>query len=799
MAEIPDKYDAAVESAIKIERMLITTGRLAYSCDTFQLNIRRVNDEGISSAQKSYMQTGNMVVIAGLVVLFMIGGTLAGNYGPPPLPGGNIGNGFFGEPVQFQLPGLGAVRGRRLLSGVQSPPTNYRRPFLAFRGIPYAKPPSGIYRFREPRPYGSWSGTLEATEYKRPCPQVDPVTGSHLGDEDCLYLNVAKTLALLLNPQAITQGFSSQGAHIHHLEDKMLQQALLELTEEFSRKTMYLQPMGKEGSSRFPCLNRKTVLRQEEATVQQTPKPGKVRFPRSASTQTISPLQKPTPSTQDILDVELLNVAGNDTDIARSYFAPEARAPPLQPQINAPGFYPNPIPKALLPVMVFIHGPGAFVAGAAQQFGPQPLMRHDVVLVTFDYRLGVLGFMSTNDRENPGNWGLLDQIEALRWVKQNIQAFGGDPNKVTVFGHQAGAAAAHLLMLSPRARGLFDQVILQSGAAICNWAIEDDPWDFARRIGVEVNCRDPWSSDDLMDCLEDAPVTRILDAQEKLRKYGYFQQFSAGPVVDRKFRDDPVLPDHPYRLVTHGQFNRIPMIIGTTQDEGMLQFLMTYLDAGEDARSSEHLRHRVLPRLVHYMTRHEHEVEPMIDAIYEQYFNLTNFGDQDQVMRAFTNMLTDGMFESCKQETLRLHARNGGDMQIYSYVASYWYRTLPLIREQGKRVWRGQAFEIVAWVFVGLFLLLLLVLVALLVTSCVRRRKQTYSHPLRKTTLSALGANPSAEPHQCQLFNLLYRRSAQETPVVEVDTDVAPIAPRDNLVPVLKRKENRTPTASFKM
>ncbi len=126
-------------------------------------------------------------------------------------------------------------------------------------------------------------------------------------------------------------------------------------------------------------------------------------------------------------------------------------------------------PSAKIPVMVYIYGGGfEFGTSADPTLDGSHLATHNVVVVTFNYRTGVLGFLATAalDQEfgTSGNWGLMDQLAALRWVKQNIANFGGDPNRVTVFGESAGAHAIGLLLASPKARGLIDGAILESGA-----------------------------------------------------------------------------------------------------------------------------------------------------------------------------------------------------------------------------------------------------------------------------------------------------------------------------------------------
>ena len=125
-------------------------------------------------------------------------------------------------------------------------------------------------------------------------------------------------------------------------------------------------------------------------------------------------------------------------------------------------------PDAKLPVMVWIHG-GAFVFGSGSGSSGVEFAKQGVMLVTFNYRLGRLGFfafpaLSLEHPDEPkGNYGYMDQIAALKWVQQNIAAFGGDPNNVTIFGESAGGVSVHTLLTSPLSRGLFHKAISESG------------------------------------------------------------------------------------------------------------------------------------------------------------------------------------------------------------------------------------------------------------------------------------------------------------------------------------------------
>lgn len=127
------------------------------------------------------------------------------------------------------------------------------------------------------------------------------------------------------------------------------------------------------------------------------------------------------------------------------------------------GFHADLTPTNKLPVIVYIHG-GAYYSGSANWAGPQFLLDEDVVLVTIQYRLGVWGFLSLDYPEYSGNMGLKDQQMALQWVNDNIHSFGGNREKITIYGHSAGATSVNFHMLAPKSQGLFQRAILSGGS-----------------------------------------------------------------------------------------------------------------------------------------------------------------------------------------------------------------------------------------------------------------------------------------------------------------------------------------------
>nr|XP_023029317.1 cholinesterase [Leptinotarsa decemlineata] len=158
------------------------------------------------------------------------------------------------------------------------------------------------------------------------------------------------------------------------------------------------------------------------------------------------------------------------------------------------------------PVMMYIHG-GDFIHGASNTFPGHILATfYKVVVVTFNYRLGALGFLSTGDVNSPGNYGILDQAMALRWVYDNAEKFNGDRDSITLFGPGAGAASAGLLMVAPQTSSMVAKVIAQSGSAVADWAMIFDRYRaqntsrvFGRQIGCSIE-----SSWKLVNCLKNS-------------------------------------------------------------------------------------------------------------------------------------------------------------------------------------------------------------------------------------------------------------------------------------------------------
>ncbi|XP_013174896.1 PREDICTED: esterase B1-like [Papilio xuthus] len=227
-----------------------------------------------------------------------------------------------------------------------------------------------------------------------------------------------------------------------------------------------------------------------------------------------------------------------------------------------------------LPVMVFIHG-GGFMSGSgdADMYGPQFLLQHDVVLVTVNYRLEMLGFLCLDSAEVPGNAGMKDQVAALRWVRDNIDRFGGDPGNVTLFGESAGAASVTYHMLSPMSAGLFHRAIAQSGVCIADWARGTDGKERAIRAAKFLGHKGVGTSA-LLDFLQNVPVDKLVKMTFKTmtddeRHRGLPIHFA--PVVEKRFDNtEAFLTKDPLDSLLAGDFNKVPLIVGYNSAEGLV-------------------------------------------------------------------------------------------------------------------------------------------------------------------------------------------------------------------------------------
>ncbi|XP_077999628.1 neuroligin-4, Y-linked-like [Glandiceps talaboti] len=306
-----------------------------------------------------------------------------------------------------------------------------------------------------------------------------------------------------------------------------------------------------------------------------------------------------------------------------------------------------------LPVMVWIHG-GCLEAGAGQEYDGSILAQNDVVVVTVNYRLGALGFLSTDDSVAAGNWGLLDNIMALQWVRDNIEYFGGDRNKVTIFGQSSGGNSVSLLLFSPLAKGLFHGAISQSGTAESHWGVYRSPYnprDSADQLADSLGCS-KISSVVMIECLRSKTWQRI--ASQTVTVPEDWCQWT--PNVDGY-----VIRDDPSNLMSKGNFNKVPFIVGSVKDEFWYS-QKTMTKALFDTR---------LSYLVNAMFDYTGNTDAIFDSIEYEYTEPTDPDNTEEIRNQWVAMYTDQEYTA----PVDYHAKHHALLQENTYKYSFHYRS----------------------------------------------------------------------------------------------------------------------------
>ncbi|MHA1843002.1 MAG: carboxylesterase/lipase family protein [Promethearchaeota archaeon] len=265
-------------------------------------------------------------------------------------------------------------------------------------------------------------------------------------------------------------------------------------------------------------------------------------------------------------------------------------------------------PKAddqLRPVMAWIHG-GAFLIGAGSRprlNGARLASFGDVVVVTFNYRMGSLGFL--NLPWIPPNLGIQDQIAALKWIKENIKAFGGDPNNITIFGESAGGGSVSILLAIPTARGLFHRAIMESGVA--------SPLDYepeSAKKGAEKFISKLGISGENIEELQAIQLKKIIRTQKKIA--GLIGLSFNNPF--RPYVDGKIIPEHPLELIRKGKASKVPIIIGTNLNEA--SFINAFFTMATDDSKTKNLN-VTLKDGIKALGLKEKDIDKLI-AIYEK-------------------------------------------------------------------------------------------------------------------------------------------------------------------------------------
>ncbi|KAG0715125.1 Acetylcholinesterase [Chionoecetes opilio] len=281
--------------------------------------------------------------------------------------------------------------------------------------------------------------------------------------------------------------------------------------------------------------------------------------------------------------------------------------------------------------------------------------------------------------------GLKDQTLALQWVRDNIRSFGGDPDSVTIFGESAGGASVHLQMLTPKSEGLFQRAIMQSGNALCPWALRDDHKRVATGVARQLECSGVEAPDGSLDGKELLSCLRAASAKELVLAGTQGETFNFMPMHMVPRVDGEYLPAHPAKLLREGRYHKIDVISGVCQHEGVATALSLL-----DGPSAEQLI-ADFPTMGPLSTGLDQEERPvnMARRIYYHYLGSGNLTFNEQNFNQLVQLYGDAFFVVPHDLTSQFHTRDasyGKNTYMYQLehrgektFSSYINTTLDLI------------------------------------------------------------------------------------------------------------------------
>uniref|UniRef100_A0A1Q3FHV4 Carboxylic ester hydrolase n=1 Tax=Culex tarsalis TaxID=7177 RepID=A0A1Q3FHV4_CULTA len=318
-----------------------------------------------------------------------------------------------------------------------------------------------------------------------------------------------------------------------------------------------------------------------------------------------------------------------------------------------------------LPVMVWIHG-GGFNMGSGNTvaYCPDYLVQEGVVVVTFNYRLGPLGFMYFPAAGIHGNMGLKDQRCVLRWVQENIRNFGGDPSNVTLFGESAGGASVHLNYLADSSRQYFHKAICMSGVSYNPWVLQADGEEKARQLAALFGAESSDDQDVLRKLMEASAVDLFAKCQvvttdkEKLAD----KFFAFTPVVELETAEEPFLAQNFITLMMNPNLGSIPMMSGITSSEGLLI-------AGTIESNISEYKANPIKLVPLEMLQFEDRLTEVAEEIKAFFFGSDDISEER--LQSLVDIVSDNMFVMAAYVAAELHARYQPKTPQYFYIASF--------------------------------------------------------------------------------------------------------------------------------
>ncbi|CAF0719879.1 unnamed protein product [Brachionus calyciflorus] len=339
--------------------------------------------------------------------------------------------------------------------------------------------------------------------------------------------------------------------------------------------------------------------------------------------------------------------------------------------------YPKPKKSA---VMVWIYG-GGFSSGTStlKIYDPKIIVAEtQLIVVSIQYRLSIFGFLYMNHESAPGNQGLLDQNLALKWIQNNIQYFGGDSDKITIFGESAGSVSVSLHLLSPLSSNLFHNAIMESGTAIADWAILNHEDSMKRYTGILNSLGCSGTSEEMIECAKKVDARTAI---EKSDEYFYSKathgvaQFTFLPVVDKYF-----LEEEPINLLNRGKFKKCPVLLGGNKDEGNWLFVYAFPEYRNlTVRPNfdyEIFKDFITSLYYFYPQFPETSSKAILNAILYRYSNWDNVHNDKKNFENLDDAAGDFHFLCPTIDFANIYAMNQMDVYFYHYTQRssrhYW-------------------------------------------------------------------------------------------------------------------------------
>jgi acetylcholinesterase len=311
---------------------------------------------------------------------------------------------------------------------------------------------------------------------------------------------------------------------------------------------------------------------------------------------------------------------------------------------------PHPRPKNAA-VMVWIYG-GGFMSGTVtlNVYDPRTLVSEtNVIFVSMQYRLGMFGFFYMDSEEAPGNQGLLDQNLALKWVQNNIQYFGGDSNRITIFGESAGSVSVSLHLLSPLSMNLFSRAILQSGTSLADWPLLKHSEAMRRSKDALIGLGCPYDEQNKtvsFECLSKINSETIIDkADENFYSKAIYGigHWNFLPIVDNYF-----LEEEPLSAVSRGKFKKCPILLGANKDEANWFFMYAFSEFQNFSHTPQvdykQFKHYLQQLFYFYPQFPFVNSEIILQSIIHRYTNWNNVNDSNLNRGALDDAAGDFLF-----------------------------------------------------------------------------------------------------------------------------------------------------------